>query len=155
MPTEIERKYLIANDNWKTYADEGKHMIQGYMASNEHSSIRIRVNNDNANLNIKSNTIGIQRSEYDYPIPLDEAMELLNTLCDQPLIEKTRYHVNHEGHLWEIDVFAGDNEGLVVAEIELASADDEFILPDWIGQEVSDDPRYYNVCLAKHPYKDW
>lgn len=155
MPKEIERKYLISNDNWKTHADAGTHMVQGYMGSNEKSSIRIRIDGESANLNIKSKTIGIQRSEFDYAIPLDDAKELLDELCDRPLIEKTRYHVKHEGHLWEIDVFAGDNEGLIVAEIELTSPEETFSMPDWVGKEVSDDPRYYNICLVTHPYKDW
>ena len=155
MPTEIERKFLVVNDDWKKHADAGVHIIQAYIGSNEKSSIRIRVNGNAANLNIKSKTIGISRSEYDYPIPLTEAMELLNNLCDQPLIEKTRYHVKYDTHLWEVDVFAGDNEGLIVAEIELSSIDETFRLPDWAGEDVSDDPRYYNVCLVTHPYKDW
>jgi adenylate cyclase len=155
MATEIEHKFLIINDNWRDHADEGIYMVQGYMGSNEKSSIRIRINGDSANLNIKGKTIGIQRSEYDYPIPVVEAKEILETLCDKPFIEKTRFHVMHDGHEWEIDVFAGDNEGLVVAEIELNSIDEEFSLPDWAGEDVSDDPRYYNICLVTHPYKDW
>ena len=155
MATEIERKFLILNDNWRKEADDGVHMIQGYMGSNEKSSIRIRVNGERANLNIKSKTIGIQRSEYDYDIPLDEAKEMLDALCDTPLIEKTRYHVMHDGHEWEIDVFAGDNEGLVVAELELSSPDEEFSMPDWAGKDVSEDPRYYNICLVTNPYKNW
>ena len=155
MATEIERKFLILNDNWRKEADDGVHMIQGYMGSNEKSSIRIRVNGERANLNIKSKTIGIQRSEYDYDIPLDEAKEMLDALCDTPLIEKTRYHVMHDGHKWEIDVFAGDNEGLVVAELELSSPDEEFSMPDWAGKDVSEDPRYYNICLVTNPYKNW
>ena len=82
-------------------------------------------------------------------------MELLNNLSDQPIIEKTRYHVNYDAHLWEVDVFAGDNEGLIVAEIELSSIDETFKLPDWAGEDVSNDPRYYNICLVTHPYKEW
>lgn len=155
MATEIERKFLIINDDWRKDADEGIYMIQGYMGSNEKSSIRIRINGNSANLNIKSKTIGIQRSEYDYPLSIDEAREMLESLCDRPFIEKTRFHVMHDGHEWEIDVFAGDNEGLIVAELELDSADAKFTLPDWIGEDVSDDPRYYNICLVTHPYKDW
>jgi adenylate cyclase len=155
MGTEIEKKYLIANDGWRKHADEGTYMVQGYMGSNEKSSVRIRINGDKANLNIKSKTIGIQRSEYDYAIPVDEAKEILETLCDRPFIEKTRFLVMHEGHEWEIDVFAGDNDGLIVAELELGSVDEKFARPDWLGEEVSDDPRYYNVCLVTHPFKDW
>ena len=155
MANEIERKYLIINDAWKALADDGMQIIQGYMGSNEKSSIRIRINGDKANLNIKSKTIGIKRSEYDYKIPLKEAKEMLETLCDKPLIEKTRYHVKHENNVWEIDVFAGENEGLIVAEIELDATDETFNLPDWIGEEVSNDPRYYNICLVTHPFKQW
>ncbi len=155
MAKEIERKYLTVNDDWRENADDGIHIIQGYMVSNDKSSVRIRVNGDSANLNIKSKTIGIERSEYEYPIPLDEAMEMLDSLCDKPVIEKTRYHVLHDHNEWEIDVFAGDNEGLIVAELELNSPGESFSLPDWIGKEVSDDPRYYNICLVTNPYKNW
>lgn len=155
MATEIEHKFLIVNDNWRNDADEGIYMVQGYMGSNEKSSIRIRINGDSANLNIKSKTIGIQRSEFDYPIPFDEAKEILESLCDKPFIEKTRFHVKHDEHDWEVDVFAGENEGLIVAEIELNSAEEQFTCPDWVGENVSDDPRYYNICLVTHPYKDW
>jgi len=155
MATEIERKFMIINDHWREDADEGMPIIQAYMGSNDKSSIRIRIQGEQANLNIKSKTLGIERSEYEYAIPLTEAKEMLENLCDRPFIEKTRYHVIHDHHKWEIDVFAGDNEGLIVAELELASADEVFSLPDWIGKEVSDDPRYYNICLVTHPYNKW
>lgn len=155
MGIEIERKYLITNESWQEHADEGINIVQGYMGSNAKSSIRIRINGDSANLNIKSKTIGIQRSEYDYAIPLDEAKEMLENLCDKPYVEKTRYHVDYKGHEWEIDVFAGENAGLIVAEIELSSTQEHFELPEWLGDEVSDDPRYYNICLVTHPYKTW
>ena len=155
MGIEIERKYLIANDSWQENADEGIQMIQGYMSSNDKSSVRIRVNGEIAKLNIKSKTIGAQRSEFDYLIPVAEAMEMLETLCNKPFIKKTRYHVKFQDHTWEIDVFAGENQGLIVAELELNSVDENFVLPDWIGKEVTDDPRYYNICLVSHPYKDW
>ncbi len=155
MATEIEHKFLIINHDWRKDADEGITMVQGYMGSNEKSSIRIRINGDSANLNIKSKTIGIQRSEFDYPLPVDEAKEILESLCDRPFIEKTRFHVMHDEHEWEIDVFAGVNEGLIVAELELNSVDEQFTRPDWLGEDVSEDPRYYNICLVTHPYKDW
>jgi len=155
MPTEIERKFLLKNDSWRKDADEGIHMVQAYMSSNDKSSIRIRIYGDSANLNIKSKTLGIQRSEYEYPIPLEQAKEMLESLCDKPYIEKTRFHVMHDGHKWEVDVFAGENEGLIVAELELESVDETFTRPDWLGEEVSDDPRYYNICLVNHPYKNW
>lgn len=155
MGIEIERKFLIVSDDWRKDADDGIHIVQAYMGSNEKSSIRIRINGESANLNIKSKTLGIQRSEYEYAIPIEEAKEILESLCDKPFIEKTRFHVMHDAHQWEIDVFAGDNDGLIVAELELASVDEPFSLPDWVGNDVSDDPRYYNICLVSHPYKDW
>jgi len=155
MGIEIERKFLITNDNWRKDADAGTYMVQAYMSSNEKSSIRIRIIGDAANLNIKSKTLGIERSEFEYPIPINEAKEMLDSLCDRPYIEKTRFHVMHDSHQWEIDVFTGENEGLIVAELELGSADEQFTLPDWVGNDVSDDPRYYNICLVSHPYKDW
>jgi adenylate cyclase len=155
MATEIERKFLLRNDGWRAEADEGQVIRQGYLAGSEKSSIRVRVADDKANLNIKSATLDVTRQEYEYEIPIAEANELLDTLCEGPLIEKTRYHVHHANHLWEVDVFSGDNEGLVVAEIELASTEESFEKPDWLGDEVSNDKRYYNVCLVKHPYKDW
>ncbi len=155
MATEIERKFLLVNDNWRKDADEGIHIIQAYMSSNEKSSVRIRIHGDSANVNIKSKTLGIQRSEYEYPIPLDDAREMIESLCDKPYIEKTRFHVMHDEHEWEVDVFAGDNEGLIVAELELDSVEENFNLPDWIGEEVSNEPRYYNICLVTHPYKNW
>lgn len=155
MATEIERKYLIVNDNWRDNADESTHIIQGYLGGNDKSSIRIRVHGNLANLNIKSKTLGMQRSEYEYQIPIDEAKEILESLCDKPYIEKTRYHVPYEGHVWEVDIFAGENKGLIVAELELDSPDEPFKLPNWVGMEVTEDHRYYNICLISHPYKDW
>lgn len=155
MPTEIERKYLVTDPGWRQAAGAGVAIVQGYLGSNEKSSIRVRIEGKGAWLNIKSRVIGIQRSEFDYPIPVDEATELLHKLCDQPLIKKTRYPVQYQGHLWEVDVFAGDNAGLIVAEIELSAPEETFRLPAWAGREVSDDPRYYNTCLVNQPYKDW
>lgn len=155
MGTEIERKFLLINDEWRTCADQGTHFRQGYIVGAERASVRIRIEGDVANINIKSATLGIQRQEFEYPIPLSDAEELLDTLCEQPQIEKRRYHVTHGDHLWEIDLFAGDNEGLVVAEIELNDENEPFDLPPWVGKEVSDEPRYYNVCLVKHPFSEW
>lgn len=155
MAIEIERKFLLRNDSWQTSADDGVLIRQGYLAGSEKSSIRVRIADDKANINIKSATLDITRQEYEYPIPIAEANELLDTLCEGPLIEKNRYHVKHGTHLWEIDIFSGDNQGLVVAEVELGNVNEDFEKPDWLGEEVSDDPRYYNVCLVKHPFKDW
>lgn len=155
MATEIERKFLIRDAAWRQQADGGMRMRQGYMHGGERASVRVRVQGDQAFLNIKSATLGVRRREYDYPIPLRDAEEILDNLCAAPLIEKTRYHVEYAGHTWEVDVFEGDNGGLVVAEIELDSEDEVFEKPAWLGEEVSHDPRYYNVCLVRHPYKEW
>lgn len=155
MGTEIERKFLVCGDHWRERADNGTRLRQGYLAGSERSSVRVRVEGEGANVNIKSGTLGIRRQEYEYPIPLIDAEEILDTLCEKPLIEKTRFHVPHEGRVWEVDVFEGDNAGLVVAELELDSEDAVLNLPDWVGEEVSHDTRYYNVCLVKHPFKDW
>ena len=155
MATEIERKFRVINDAWRRQASAGVNMCQGYLASGQASSVRVRSAGGQAYLNLKSATLGVTRLEYEYAIPLADAEEMLDALCEQPLIEKTRYHVDHEGHRWDIDVFHGDNKGLIVAEIELNSEDEAFVLPEWAGAEVSHDLRYYNVSLVKHPYKDW
>ncbi len=156
MATEIERKFLLLDDSWREEKITRKvRYRQGYMTHGEASSVRIRISNHDAYLNIKSATLGIKRQEFEYPIPESDAREMLDTLCHKPLIEKTRYYLNFQGHIWEVDVFEGDNRGLVVAEIEMSSEDEEFIRPPWLGQEVSSDPRYYNTSLVSHPYKDW
>lgn len=155
MGKEIERKFLIVDDSWRAQAKPGVYMSQGYMGDAKKASVRVRVEGDEANINIKSATLGISRMEYEYAIPRDEALEMLKNLCEQPLIEKTRYEVEIGNHTWEVDVFEGDNEGLIVAEVELGSEDEAFEKPSWAGEDVSHDTRYYNVCLVKHPYKDW
>jgi len=155
MATEIERKFLVSSDAWRDEADVGTRFRQGYLIGAEKASVRVRIEGERANINIKSATLGVRRQEYEYAIPLAEAEEILDTLCEQPQIEKTRYHVPVGGHTWEVDVFAGDNEGLIVAEVELAHEDEPFERPAWLGGEVSHDTRYYNVCLVRHPYKDW
>jgi len=155
MGIEIERKFLLKDESWRQQADAGTHYRQGYLIGAKQASVRVRIEGDKAYLNIKSMTLGVRRYEYQYPIPLDEANEMLDTLCEKPLVEKTRYKVHHGNHEWEIDVFAGANTGLVVAEVELESEQDKLILPSWAGVEVSDEPRYYNVNLVKHPYTTW
>lgn len=155
MATEIERKFLVLNDGWKSAVIKSKVMRQGYMSSNEKSSVRIRIEGDEANINIKSATLGISRTEFEYAIPLKDANQMLDQLCDKPMIEKTRHYVEYAGFTWEVDLFTGDNQGLVVAELELPTEETFFEKPGWIGEEVSHDPRYYNVCLVSHPYKDW
>ena len=155
MATEIERKFLILNKDWQEYTKSELHIVQGYLATNEFSSTRIRIQNDKANINIKSATLDITRTEFEYSIPVDDARLMLDDLCIKPVIEKTRFTVEHMNHTWEIDVFSGDNEGLIVAEIELSSPDEAFEKPSWIGEEVSNDARYYNACLVNNPYKNW
>lgn len=155
MGVEIEKKFLLRNDNWRKQSGAGTAFKQGYLIGSEKASVRIRIQGIEANINIKSATLGITRQEYEYSIPLEEAEELLTNLCEKPLIEKTRYHLVEDKHVWEVDVFDGDNAGLVVAEIELQSENEGFFKPDWLGDEVSDDPRYYNSCLVKHPYCNW
>ncbi|MCH8079343.1 MAG: CYTH domain-containing protein [Proteobacteria bacterium] len=155
MATEIERKFLVLNDDWRAIVESDMQIIQAYLASNEFSSTRIRIQGDKANINIKSATLGITRTEFEYAIPVDDAQLMIDDLCIKPVIEKTRYIVKHMQHRWEIDVFSGDNKGLIVAEIELSSPDETFEKPSWIGEEVSNDARYYNVCLVKKPYKTW
>jgi len=155
MGIEIERKFLLKDDSWKEFANQGTAYSQGYLVGSEHASVRVRIQGERAYINIKSATIDITRQEFEYEIPLEEATEMLETLCEKPLISKTRYYLDIENHTWEIDVFDGDNKGLVVAEIELSDKDEAFTRPDWLGDEVSDDTRYYNVCLVKHPFKNW
>jgi len=155
MAREIERKFLVIDDSWRDRVERSTPQVQGYLASARSCSIRVRIAGEQASLNIKSATLGISRHEYDYGIPMDEAREILDTLCIRPLIEKTRHIVRVGRHAWEIDEFDGENKGLIVAEIELDSAEEEFEKPAWAGEDVSDDPRYYNVCLVEHPYKEW
>ena len=155
MGIEIERKFLLRSDAWRKQADAGTRYIQGYLIGAQQASVRIRTEGTQAYLNIKSMTLGIQRLEFEYPVPLEDAQVMLAQLCSKPLIEKTRYRVTHGRHVWDIDVFEGANQGLVVAEIELATVNEAFDLPDWIGEEVSHDPRYYNVNLVQHPYSIW
>lgn len=155
MGTEIERKFLLCSDAWRELASRATRYRQGYLSGAKSVSVRVRIAGDQGFLNIKSVTLDVSRAEYDYPIPLEDAAELLERFCARPLIEKTRYLVPYRGHVWEVDVFEGENAGLVVAEVELSRTDEPFQKPHWIGEEVSADPRYYNVSLVTHPYKDW
>jgi CYTH domain-containing protein len=117
--------------------------------------VRVRAAGDEGTLTIKGITVGASRTEFEYPIPVDDANAMLDELCEQPIIEKTRHLVDVDGTTWEIDEFAGVNDGLIVAEVELGSPDEEFTPPDWLGDEVSDDPRYFNANLIAHPYSEW
>ena len=153
MPLEIERKYTVTNDAWRNQA-VGSHYVQGYLSLDPERTVRVRVVADQAWLTIKGVSRGSVRSEYEYSIPADHAVELLG-MCLPPLIEKTRYCVMHAGLTWEVDEFSGENTGLVIAEIELDSAEQMPELPDWVGIEVTDDVRYYNASLVRHPYRLW
>lgn len=155
MSLEIEKKFLVTDDSWRSSARPGVRYRQGYLSESGPGSVRVRVGGERAHLNIKSATLAQQRLEYEYEIPLADAEEMLDRVCVKPLVEKTRYEVEVQGHVWEVDVFEGDNEGLIVAEIELDDVNESFVRPPWAGEEVSDDPRYYNVCLVKRPYKSW
>lgn len=155
MGIEIERKYLLTNDSWREQVIESTRISQGYLTQNEgKSSVRVRLSGDKANLNIKSRELAIRRQEYEYPVPVEDAQMMLDKLC-VGVIDKIRHHVEFQGHTWEIDEFKGDNKGLIVAEIELVSEESDFPHPDWLGEEVSHDPRYYNVNLISHPYSMW
>lgn len=154
MGIEIERKYLIDKQKWQP-AVAGVNIRQGYIVADEDRTIRVRVKGNKGYLTIKGATEGISRLEMEYEIPLADAAKLLDTMCQKPLVEKIRYVEPHLGHTWEIDVFYGDNDGLVVAEVELTSVDEPVELPEWITREVSNDKRYYNACLSKHPFKKW
>ena len=155
MPLEIERKFLVLNDSWRNHVHKVKKLTQGYLANTDKCSVRIRISDDGADINIKSMTIDIVRSEFEYPLPVDEAKIILDTLCLQPLICKTRHCLKHNNFEWEIDVFSGENTGLVIAEIELEQRDIEFQKPAWLGKEVSGDIRYFNMSLVNMPYSRW
>jgi len=155
MPREIERKFLTISDAWRSQVAKSRPMSQGYLVSSSSKlSVRVRIAGREAWLNIKAGGLVASRPEYEYPIPLDEARELL-ALAEGPLIEKTRHFVEHGGMTWEVDEFHGDNSGLVVAELELDSEDAPFSRPAWLGVEVTELRRYYNVCLVTHPYSAW
>jgi len=155
MGTEIERKFLLQSDAWRDEVKKSTRLVQGYLLRGDKSAVRVRIKGDVAELNIKHTKDGINRLEYEYEIPLEDAREILDEVAQKPLIDKTRHHVVRGDHLWEIDEFYGDNTGLIVAEIELAHADESFEKPAWLGQEVSLDQRYYNSNLSKLPYTRW
>jgi len=161
VPLEIERKFLVTDDRWRTLAERTVPMAQGYLndqdaleSGRQQVSVRVRLEGDEARLNLKSRELGHTREEYDYRIPVEDARALL-ARCVGGLIDKRRHFVVHAGRLWEVDEFLGDNAGLVVAEIELESADAPFERPPWLGVEVTDALRYYNLALAARPYSQW
>lgn len=150
---EIERKFLVRGD-YKAYADSSSRIVQAYLCSSGGNTVRIRLLDRKGVLTIKGPSVGISRFEWEMEIPQADARALLG-LCKGGVIDKTRYRVPFKGHLFEVDEFYGDNEGLTVAEVELASEEEAFEKPDWLGEEVSDDPRYRNSHLLSHPYKNW
>ena len=153
MPTEIERKFLVTDDSWRD-GTPGVRIAQGYLSQDPDRTVRVRIGGEKAWLTIKGRAHGITRAEFEYAIPLDDARALLE-LCLPSVIDKTRHEISHAGHLWEVDVFHGDNTGLMIAEVELADDAISPELPPWVGAEVSADARYFNSCLAVLPYAKW
>ena len=154
MGKEIERKFLI-NLHQLGPLPNGTVIQQAYIATADHTAVRVRVAGEDAFLTLKGKNQGNTRSEFEYRIPLEDAQDMMAELCSGPKIDKTRYVLIYAGHTWEIDVFHGDNDGLVVAEIELGGEDESFTLPPWVTEEVSGDAKYFNSCLLHHPFKEW
>lgn len=154
MATEIERKFLVRYLPELGGAD-GEPMVQGYLRADAGGSVRLRITGAGAMLNVKGPSEGRQRLEFEYPVPAADAREMLDALAVGSPVEKVRYRLEYAGYTWELDVFSGRNAGLVVAEVELESTEAEPELPAWVGEEVTDDPRYYNASLARRPYEDW
>lgn len=160
MAQEIERKFLVCSDAWRVderkAAAAGVQIRQGYLSTSADRSVRVRTAGDRGTLTVKGSKVGPRASEFEYPVPLDDALQMLTELCHRPLIEKTRYNIpGPDGHLWEVDEFGAGNRGLVVAEIELSHEDQEFARPAWLGEEVTDDPRYLNSNLVERPFTKW
>lgn len=154
MGVEIERKFLVRGAAYKEGATS-ELLRQGYLSVDPERVVRVRIEGERAQLTIKGASRGTTRSEWEYPIQLEDANALLDQLCLKPLIEKRRYRVRTGAHTWEVDEFFGDNADLVVAEIELQHEDEDFLRPDWLGEEVSADARYFNSNLLRHPYSQW
>ncbi|WP_035615869.1 CYTH domain-containing protein [Haloferula sp. BvORR071] len=154
MATEIERKFLVKSDAWREGGPPGEKICQGYLASDRQRAVRVRLKGTKAFLTVKGAGEGIARAEFEYPIPVADAQEML-ALCLPSPVEKIRHERHCGSSLWEVDEFRGENAGLVVAEIELEAEDSDFERPDWLGEEVTHDPRYLNTSLAKHPWRKW
>lgn len=149
MAQEIERKFLVQEKIWANVEKpEPLKILQGYILNDPNKTIRIRIQDNDAFLTVKGKTTGITRQEFEYIIPLNDAKALLSSFCDK-YIEKVRYRVNHNEHLWEVDVFEHPNSGLILAEVELKDEKEIVTLPDWVGKEVSSDPRYFNANMLK------
>jgi len=154
MAIEIERKFLVKETPFHL-AKKSLRIRQGYIVNDQKQVIRVREKGDQYFLTLKGNNIGISRLEFDFPISKEDADELIKHFCQTSIIDKTRHYVEHNGHTWEVDEFHGPNDGLIVAEIELETEDESFDIPDWVGQEVTPEEKYYNMNLATHPFKDW
>lgn len=154
MGVEIERKFLVLGSDWKTGLS-GTEYRQGYLTSDPERTVRVRLAGAQGYLTIKGASTGASRLEFEYPIPAEEAAQMLERLCRKPLIEKIRYRVPHAGMVWDVDEFFGDNAGLILAEIELEHEDQAVELPHWAGEEVTGDSRFYNASLAEHPLATW
>jgi len=152
---EIERKFLVNSAEWRSQVVRSHIIVQGYFSGTPDCSVRVRIADETATLNIKSLTIGARRSEFEYAVPLADARQMLHEFCASRVVEKTRHLVDIDGLRWEIDEFAGANDGLITAEIELDDESQRFARPSWLGGELTDDPRYYNQRLAEHPYETW
>lgn len=154
MAKEIERKFMVKDMSFKANAVAHR-IVQGYICSENDRVVRVRIKGDHAYITIKNAAIGYSRDEFEYPIPVADAEVMLKDICLQPIIEKTRYVLPFGGFDWEIDCFGGINEGLIIAEIELPDEETEFQLPPFVGKEITGNPRYYNACLAAHPFTEW
>ena len=154
MGVEIERKFLLTGEAWRTLGQPVL-LRQGYLSSDPERTVRVRIEGEQGTLTIKGLSVGATRGEWEYPIAVEDAAELLDRLCQQPIIEKYRRRIDFAGNVWEVDEFLGANAGLVVAEIELASEQQAFDKPDWIGEEVTYDRRYFNSSLIRHPFSGW
>jgi adenylate cyclase len=155
MGVEIERKYLVVGDRWRSAVESETRIMQGYIATTRSATVRVRVAGERAFLTIKGMMKGASRAEYEYPIPPEDAEAMLRDLAVTPPIDKVRYRVRCGSHVWDLDVFAGENAGLIMAEVELEAEDERFQIPDWAGEEVTGDGRYYNVNLATKPFRSW
>lgn len=153
MGKEIERKFLVKEELWKP-KEEGVRIAQGYLSTAPERTVRVRIKGNRGYLTVKGKNEGISRKEFEYEIPMEDAEELLK-LCESSILEKRRYRETVEGHVWEVDVFSGENEGLLLAEIELQYENESFKKPQWLGNEVSEDSRYYNSSLSMQPYRQW
>lgn len=154
MGVEIEKKFLTIGDGWRKLGT-GKEYCQGYLSGRDDTTVRVRIIEQRGIITIKGPNNDGKKAEFEYDIPYDDARKMLDNLCRQPLIEKTRYKVPFGGFIWEVDEFKGENEGLVFAEIELERVDQPFDKPEWIGKEVTSDGRYYNANLVAYPYSQW